>query len=176
MQKTPVKSQYLRNFGEIVQIQFLSLISTRKKQVARLAFFNEARQSAWKMKQDYLLWSVPSAHGEKNARFASHERNCIAIRECFMATKLPLHICGANASFQMQVLFSYVRKQPITSMLHIDLRLVTMSQLPLCARPSRIVATACSIHSQTISPCFVGHRLWKQFTTVFPALTLFGEP
>ena len=49
-------------------------------------------------------------------------------------------------------------------------------QVPLRARPSRIVVTACSIHSQTISPCFVGHRLWKQLSTVFPALTLFGEP
>ena len=53
---------------------------------------------AWKMKQDFVLWSEPSAHGEVSVRFASRERKLRSNSRVLHGAGAPLHVCEANAS------------------------------------------------------------------------------
>ena len=57
--------------------------SSKQKSTARAVLFClEMKRTcgAWKMKQGFALWSVPSAHGELQVRFASCECS-----ECFIS-------------------------------------------------------------------------------------------
>ena len=72
---------------------------TQKKALAiASAFFNEAHLRCMKNEAafGYEAWLRHTENLECASLHASE--NCLAIRERFVATKLPLHICEANAS------------------------------------------------------------------------------
>ena len=119
------------------------------------AFGTRRGKCALRFTRAKIAWQFVSASWQQSCRFIFEEQM--------------LH-------FKYKFFFHTVASNRLHTMLRIDLRLVMMSRTSLCACASLIAVIICPIRSQTMSPCFIGHRLWKQLSTVFTALTLFGQP